>query len=133
MATRVSTSAKPQQPRWYSGADVPMSVIRRVARQIGEQFAPEQVILFGSYAYGKPHRDSDVDLLVVMPARNQIDQAVKISLAIDPPFPVDVIVRTPKNLDWRLRAGDSFLEEIVSKGKVLYGSRDRRMGEKSGS
>lgn len=110
-----------------------MSVIRRVARQIGEQFQPEQVILFGSYAYGKPHRDSDVDLLVVMPARNQIDQAVKISLAIDPPFPVDLIVRTPQNLEWRLNEGDSFLEEIVSKGKVLYGSRGRRMGQKSGS
>lgn len=126
MAARASNPVKPKPPRWYSGADVPLSVIRKVSRQIGEQFHPEQVILFGSYAYGQPHRDSDVDLLVVMPARNQIDQAVKISLAIDPPFPVDIIVRTPHNLEWGLMEGDSFVEEIVSKGKVLYGSRDRR-------
>jgi predicted nucleotidyltransferase len=110
-----------------------MSVIRRVARQIGEQFRPEQVILFGSYAYGKPHRDSDVDLLVVMPARNQIDQAVKIRRAIDPPFSTDILVRTPHNLSWRLKAGDSLLHEIVSRGKVLYGSGDRRVGAKGRS
>jgi len=60
MATRSRTTAKSTEPRWYSGADVPMSVIRRFARQIGEQFRPEKVILFGSYAYGTPHADSDV-------------------------------------------------------------------------
>jgi hypothetical protein len=61
-----------------------------------------------------------VDILVVMPARNQIDQAVRIELACDPPFPLDIIVRTPKNMKWRLEEGDSFLTEVVSKGKVLY-------------
>ncbi|MHB1423013.1 MAG: nucleotidyltransferase domain-containing protein, partial [Gemmataceae bacterium] len=52
----------------------------------GEQFQPDKIILFGSYAYGTPHADSDVDILVVMPARNQIDQAVRIDCAIAPPL-----------------------------------------------
>src|SRR4029077_8247623 len=108
------------KPRWYRGADIPMAVIRRFARQVAERFQPEKIILFGSYAYGTPHQDSDVDILVVMPARNQLDQAVKIELACDPPFPLDIIVRTPKNLAWRLAEGESFLREIMSKGKVLY-------------
>lgn len=105
-----------------------MRVIRRFARQVAERFRPEKIILFGSYAYGEPHADSDVDVLVIMPARNQLDQAVRIELACDPPFPLDLIVRTPKNVNWRLEEGDSFLSEIVSKGKVLYEKRNKRMG-----
>src|SRR5262249_4514108 len=60
----------------YHSPNVPMSAIRRYARQIVEQFQPDKIILFGSYAYGQPHEWSDVDILVDMPARNQIDQAI---------------------------------------------------------
>ena len=97
-----------------------MLVIRRFARQVAERFKPDKIILFGSYAYGTPHEDSDVDILVVMPARNQLDQAFRIRLAFDPPFTPDVIVRTPYNMKWRLAERESFLTEITSKGKVLY-------------
>ncbi len=109
-----------------------MRVIRRFARQVAERFHPEKIILFGSYAYGTPHEDSDVDILVVMPARNELDQCVKIDLAIDAPFPLDLIVRTPKNLSWRLKEGDWFLREIVSKGKVLYDKAHARVGSQGG-
>ena len=65
-----------------------MAVSRRFARQVAERFRPEKIILFGSHAYGTPHPDSDVDILVVMLARNQLDQAVRIELACDlRPFP----------------------------------------------
>jgi len=101
-----------------------MRVIRRFASQVGEHFRPEKIILFGSYAYGVPHADSDVDILVVMPARQQHTQAVRIRWAIPAPFPMDLIVRTPKNLQWRLEEGESFHTEIVSKGKVLYEKSD---------
>lgn len=126
-------TALPEPIRWYQGADIPMTVIRRFARQVAERFQPDKIILFGSYAYGQPHEDSDVDILVVMPARNQIDQAARISLAIDRPFPLDIIVRTPKNMAWRLEEGDSFLQEIVSKGKVLYEKADEAVGTKGRS
>jgi len=107
-----------------------MRLIRRFARQIAERFQPEKIILFGSHAYGTPHEDSDVDILVIMEARNQLDSAVRISLSIDPPFPLDIIVRTPKNMKWRLEEGDSFLTEVVTKGKVLYEKSDGGMGKK---
>ena len=97
-----------------------MRVIRRYARAIAERFQPDKIILFGSYAYGTPHDDSDVDLLVIMPAWNQISQAVQIRWALAAPFPMDLIVRTPKEMKWRLEEGDSFMTEITSKGKVLY-------------
>jgi predicted nucleotidyltransferase len=54
--------------RWYRGKDIPMRVIRLYAREVAEKFHPDKIILFGSYAYGTPHDDSDVDILVVMPA-----------------------------------------------------------------
>lgn len=126
----ILTKAKP--PRWYRGADVPLAVIRRYAKQVAERFEPEKIILFGSHAYGTPHADSDVDILIVMPARNEIDQAVRIDRVIDPQFPLDLIVCTPKNVAWRLKEGDSFLQEIMTKGKVLYEKADGPVGAKSG-
>src|SRR5262245_32992896 len=115
----------PSEARWgrirNRAGLISAATITRAARRIAERFQPDRVILFGSYAHGRPHRDSDVDLLVVMPARNEIDQSVGIWNALDPPFPLDVLVRTPKNLRWRLAEGDCFLQEVVSQGKVLYG------------
>jgi predicted nucleotidyltransferase len=114
---------------------VSLRAIKRFARRIAEKFQPEKIILFGSYAYGEPNADSDVDLLVVMAGRNQLDQAAKIYLEIPVPFQidVDVIVRTPTNLKKRLARGDLFTTEIVSKGKILYEAVHGGMGAKSGS
>jgi hypothetical protein len=55
-----------------------------------------------------------------MPCRNQIDAALRIHDAIEPPFPLQLIVRTPYNLGWRLAERESFHTEIVTKGKLLY-------------
>src|SRR5947209_11212545 len=103
-------------PSWYSGANIPMRVIRDYARRVAERLQPDKIILFGSYAYGTPHEDSDVDILVVMPARNELDQAVRIRLKVEYNFPLDLLVRTPKSLSWRLAEGDSFLQEVMAKG-----------------
>jgi predicted nucleotidyltransferase len=132
MAKRPSPPIETPLPRWYRGKDIPMRVIRRFARAIAEKFHPEKIILFGSHAHGTPHEDSDVDILVVMAARNEIDQAVKIRLAVAAPFPMDLIVRTPEDLRWRLEAGDSFMRDIVAQGKVLYEQADAGVGAKSG-
>jgi predicted nucleotidyltransferase len=128
MSRKPSSSPGPSR-RLYLGADVPLRVIRRFAREVAERFKPDKIILFGSHAYGTPHEASDVDILVVMPARNELDMEVRISLAIDPPFALDIDVRTPKTLAWRLREGDCFLREITSKGKVLYEKNDGGVGE----
>ncbi|HEV2970576.1 MAG TPA: nucleotidyltransferase domain-containing protein [Pirellulales bacterium] len=125
-------SASMKLPRWYRGRDVPMAVIRRFARDVAERFKPEKIILFGSHAYGKPHADSDVDILVVVPTRNEIDQAVRIDRVTDPMFPLDLIVCSPKNIAWRLKEGDTFLHEVMNRGKVLYEKAHGPMGAKSG-
>jgi len=131
MAHSPTKAKKPQE--WYRGEQVPMRIIRKFARAVAEQFHPEKIILFGSYAHGTPNEESDVDFLVVMPCRNQGDMAFKIRCTIDPPFAAHVVVRTPYAMQWRLRAGDSFLREVVAKGKVIYESSDSRMGQKGRS
>lgn len=98
------------------------SAIRALVQRIAERFQPEKIILFGSYAYGYPKPESDVDLLVVMdtPLRAR-QQRLEISRAVSPrPFPLDIVVRTPQELAERIALGDLFLGEITTRGKVLY-------------
>jgi predicted nucleotidyltransferase len=119
--TITQSSPFPFPPRRrYHGAHIPLHVIRRYARAIAERFHPEKIVLFGSYAYGTPHEDSDVDLLVIKPTWNRHSLRVQIRMALTAPFPMDLLVRTPKEVKRRLEEGDSFLTEILSKGKVLY-------------
>jgi predicted nucleotidyltransferase len=122
MVKRRSASVRYVQPYRYSSPNIPLSAIRRFARQIAERFHPDKIILFGSYAYGQPHEESDVDLMVIMPTRNAIDQAIRIDLAFERPFSLDVHVRTPYQIKQGLKEGDCdwFLREVMKKGKVLY-------------
>jgi predicted nucleotidyltransferase len=100
---------------------IPRRAIQDVVKQIAEQYAPDKIILFGSYASGKPRRESDVDLLVVMDTtRKETEQAIRICQSISYHFGLDLIVRTPATLARRLALGDPFLQEVVSQGKVLY-------------
>lgn len=131
MATKQQTPFPFPPKRMYLGANVPMRVIRRYARAIAEEFQPDKIILFGSYAYGTPKEDSDVDLLVVMPARDKHSQAVRIRWRLAAPFPLDLIVRTPKEMKWRLEERESFSTTIVTKGKVLYKKVNEGVGQES--
>ena len=100
---------------------VAINVIEDFSKQIGEQFGAQQVILFGSYAYGTPSVDSDVDLLVVMPFEGRsVDESVKIRMTLKPGFPVDLLIRTPEKIQERIELGDTFLEDIVKNGQVMY-------------
>src|SRR6516162_161934 len=114
---KLKTHANARPARWYRGADIPMRLIRRFARQVAERFQPHKIILFGSYAYGTPHADSDVDILVIMPARNERDQAFKIRCAVPTQFPMDLLVVKPRNVQWRLAERESFLTEVMTRGK----------------
>lgn len=87
-------------------------------------YAPEKVVLFGSYAGGTPGRDSDIDLLVVKdtPAR-LIDRLIEVHRILSDPerrVPLDVLVLTPREVSERLAAGDQFVKGVLERGKVLY-------------
>ena len=99
-------------------------LIQRMVRIIAEEYEPERVILFGSYASGTQGPDSDIDLLIIKDTTERfIDRWTTVRLMISDPqrkVPVDTIVLTPKELSDRLARGDQFVAEIVEKGKVLY-------------
>ena len=95
--------------------------IKRFAGEIARRFKPRKIILFGSYAYGRPTEDSDVDLLVIMPGKGRPqEKAIQIRRAVEADFPIDLIVRTPAEMRQRLSWGDSFLQEVIEKGVALY-------------
>ena len=102
--------------------------IQDFVNRVVEEFAPQRVILFGSYAYGKATSDSDVDLLVVMPTKKRtVQQALEIRQRISCPFALDLLVRTPRDVRERLALGDCFLRTVINEGKTLYESHRRRV------
>jgi len=95
--------------------------IHKFAKQIARRFNPQKIILFGSYAYGKPTEDSDVDILVIMSFKGRNpEKATEIWMATKPQFPVDIMVRKPGELKKRIEMGDFFFREITEKGVALY-------------
>ncbi len=104
---------------------IPEEVIRELVSRIASQFRPRRIILFGSYAYGTPRPESDVDLLVIMDTDlRESEQALRIRQYVNPLFGVDLLVYTPARLEQRLKLGDSFLREITEKGIMMYESLD---------
>jgi len=104
---------------------IPDWAIQHVVDQIVQKFSPTKVILFGSYAKGTVRPESDVDLLVVMSTKKEGEESLRIRQAIECPFGLDLIVRSPRTLARRLKMGDYFLREAVNQGKVLYESARR--------
>jgi len=96
-------------------------------RKLAETFRPQKIILFGSYAYGKPKLDSDIDLLVVKKIReNPIQEATAMRRALRPlrhngnNISLDLMVRDPDDLKRRVASGAAFHAEILQKGLLLY-------------
>ncbi|NJM09003.1 nucleotidyltransferase domain-containing protein [Candidatus Gracilibacteria bacterium] len=103
--------------------------VHDLSEQIVREFAPERIILFGSYAYGEPDSESDVDVLVVMNhEQNNVYQAIEILNRLNPTFPIDLLVRTPREIEERLALNDMFLRDIVTRGRLLYAATNRGMG-----
>ena len=95
--------------------------LKEVTAKIVKKFKPRQIILFGSWAWGNPGPDSDVDLFIVKKTNNTRHLARKIDSFIFPrPFPLDIIVYNPGKTRERKKNGDFFIRDILEKGKVLY-------------
>jgi predicted nucleotidyltransferase len=106
---------------------VPMYAIQAVVDLIAKQFDPNQIILFGSHAYGSAQPWSDVDLLVIMESdKHPVEISQEILKALPPfLFSVEIIVRSSETIKQRIELGDPFIREITERGKVLYARADR--------
>ena len=107
------------------------NVIQDTCNDIVREFSPLKVILFGSHVYGTPTEDSDVDILVVMdiPEEESRKKALEIRLRIPHRFPMDLLVRTPGEIAFRLAHNDWFLREVMERGEVLYESAHAGVGQ----
>ncbi len=101
---------------------IPEEAIQAVADHIAQKFAPEKIILFGSYSNGDPKPWSDVDLLVIIdtPAES-VEQTRDIARSLSPfPFGIDLIVRSQAKVNERIALGDWFMEDVLATGRILY-------------
>ena len=124
---------RPDVPASFYWWPITNAKIRKAAKQIADAVHPEKIILFGSFAYGKPTLDSDVDLLIIMETPNgewALTEAIRDALPRRS-YSVDLLVRSQAEIDRRIAADDWFLEEVVSKGTVLYERDDSRVGAQS--
>lgn len=98
----------------------------KAIQKIVNELDPEKIVLFGSYARGNPTPDSDVDLLVILDTdKPRKERVVEVSLLLYPRlFPVDILVKTPQEIEDELEKGNFFIQEILEKGKVLYERRN---------
>ncbi|HAM10856.1 MAG TPA: nucleotidyltransferase domain-containing protein [Bacteroidales bacterium] len=102
------------------------TVIQQLVERI-KQFDPEKIILFGSYAYGTPSEDSDVDLLVIKnidlkdirETRIEIRRSL-FSIRYENQIEIDLLVDNEDHINYRINIGDKFYEELITKGKILY-------------
>lgn len=99
-------------------------VIQNIIQKLITEYAPQKVILFGSYAYGTPGPDSDIDLLIIKDTRERfIDRWVTVQHILTGThrsLPVETLVLTPKEVEDRLAIGDQFVAKILEKGEILY-------------
>jgi uncharacterized protein len=92
-----------------------------------KQEQPEKIILFGSYAYGNPDKESDIDLFIIknLNAKELRDFRINLKLKLwdlikQWKIPVDIIVDSQERINQRIADGDMFYKEIFSKGNIIY-------------
>jgi predicted nucleotidyltransferase len=102
--------------------EITKKMISEIVSKIVDNFNPEKIILFGSFVWGKPKEWSDIDILVIMKYSGSSPKvAAKISNLAKPKLvPMDILVRTPQEIEKRVKLGDYFIKRILNGGKVLY-------------
>jgi predicted nucleotidyltransferase len=108
-----------------TGTGEARQMIADILRKIVAVYAPQKVILFGSYAYGKPNEDSDIDLLIIKDTdKRPIERWMEVKRLLrdrNRTVSVSPLVYTRQELEQRLAIQDYFIQEVLEKGEVLYG------------
>ncbi len=100
-------------------------MVNTIIQRLVNEFDPVKIILFGSYAWGKPGNDSDIDLLVIVPDISTKLSSVQLSIRAHRclrglQIPKDILVRTCSEIDKYITVYASLEAEILEKGRVLY-------------
>jgi uncharacterized protein len=97
-------------------------ILDEVKRRIVPKFHPQSIILFGSYAEGRPGPDSDLDLLIVREVEGSTRQkANEIDMLLaDRSVPMDFIVLTPEQYERQKQIAGSIARQVEREGRVIY-------------
>jgi len=100
-------------------------VIRRIVEKLKIEYHPQKILLFGSYAYGEPDEESDIDLLIIKDTNQRpLERWVEVKKILRDPertLPVSPLVYTEKEIERRVKIKDFFIEDILKYGELLYG------------
>jgi len=100
-------------------------IVDRIVEKIKRQYQPEKIVIFGSYAWGDPTKDSDIDLLIVKKTEQKHRQRMltvrRILSEENALVGLDILVYTPEEIAKRLKINDSFISKILKKGNIFYG------------
>jgi predicted nucleotidyltransferase len=97
--------------------------IQRITQEIVKKYKPEKIILFGSWAWGKPKKWSDIDLFIIKKSKKkrwQREYELRMKLLGNKFPPMDLLIYTPEELERRLQIGDFFIQDILKQGKIIY-------------
>ena len=103
---------------------IPADLLEEITRRLVAELQPEQIILFGSHAWGSPDEDSDVDLLLIVPHSNDrpAQRAMRAHRSLRGLMvPTDILVKTRAEIERFRHVYASLESEILERGKVLYG------------
>lgn len=95
-----------------------------ITNRLVNEFRPENIFLFGSHVWGTPHKDSDLDLLVIITDSNYSPSkrsSVAYRCLRDIPYPLDILVKTRKEIEKFAQIPISLEHQILNKGRCLYG------------
>lgn len=99
-------------------------ILKEIVEDLKKEYKPIKVILFGSYAYGIPMEDSDIDIFILKNTKERsVDRIITVKRIIYNPnrkIPISPLIYEPSELEERIRIGDDFIKEILDKGIILY-------------
>lgn len=103
---------------------IPQDLLDKAIERLKAEFQPEQIYLFGSHAWGTPHEDSDVDLMVIVPqseerAIRRMQRAHRCLRGLR--MSKDVFVQTREEFDRYKDLCASLQHQILQQGRKLYG------------
>ena len=94
----------------------------KIVETLEREYDPEKVIVFGSHARGEAGPESDIDLFIIKQSdKREVERIREVSRLLRPrPASLDILVKTPEEIEHRLAIGDSFVNEVMREGRVVY-------------